>query len=66
MCSSDLKFEIALKETPNDPIVIYGMASMLDRKGNYDRLIELVEPIKNHSNPKTREACLAESIPARG
>ena len=52
------KFEIALKETPNDPITIYGLASMLDRKGYDDRVIELIEPLKVHSNPRTRERCL--------
>ncbi len=52
------KFEIAIKETPNDPLAIYGLASMLDRKGYSDRIIGLVDPIKSHSNPKTRERCL--------
>jgi len=52
------KFEIALKEEPNDPITIYGLTSMLDRKGFYDRVVELIEPLKTHPNPKTRERCL--------
>jgi len=52
------KLEIAFQETPNDPITIYGLASMLDRKGYSDRVVELVEPLKNRSNPKTREKCL--------
>jgi tetratricopeptide (TPR) repeat protein len=52
------KFEIALKEVPNDPITIYGMASMLDRKGHSDRIIELIEPLRVHSSAKTRERCL--------
>jgi len=52
------KFDVALKETPNDPIAIYGLASMLDRKGYSDRVIELLEPLRTHSNPKTRERCL--------
>jgi tetratricopeptide (TPR) repeat protein len=52
------KFEIALQETPNDPITIYGLASMLDRKGHYDRITELIEPLRKHPNPKTRERCL--------
>ncbi len=52
------KFDTALKETPNDPIAIFGLASMLGRKGHYDRVIELIEPLKGHPNPKTRERCL--------
>lgn len=52
------KFEIALQETPNDPLTIHGLASMLDRKGNDDRIIELIEPMKAHPNPRTREKCL--------
>jgi tetratricopeptide (TPR) repeat protein len=52
------KFEIARRETPNDPITLYGLASMLDRKGHYDRVIELIEPLKAHQNPKTKERCL--------
>lgn len=52
------KFEVALKEAPNDPITIYGLASMLDRKGYSDKVIELIEPLRTHSNPKTRERCL--------
>jgi tetratricopeptide (TPR) repeat protein len=52
------KFEIARQEAPNDPVTIYGLATMLDRKGFHDRVIELLEPIKSHSNPKTRERCL--------
>lgn len=52
------KFEVARRETPNDPITIYGLCSMYDRKGFHDHVIDLVEPIKNHTNPKTRERCL--------
>jgi tetratricopeptide (TPR) repeat protein len=52
------KFGVALKETPNDPITIYGLASMFERKGYSDKVIELIEPLKAHSNPKTRERCL--------
>ncbi len=52
------KFEIALKEAPNDPITIYGLASMLDRKGHSGRVIELLNPLRSHSSPRTRERCL--------
>jgi tetratricopeptide (TPR) repeat protein len=52
------KFAVALQETPNDPLTIYGLTSMYDRKGFHDHVIELINPIKNHTNPKTRERCL--------
>jgi hypothetical protein len=39
-------------------LTIHGLAAMLDRKGNDDRIIELIEPLKAHPNPKTRERCL--------
>jgi tetratricopeptide (TPR) repeat protein len=51
------KFEIALTETPNDPITIWALSSMLERKGHYAKIIRLLEPLKNHSNPKSREKC---------
>lgn len=47
-------FEIALKETPNDEIAMHALATMLDREGYYLRVIEVLEPIKDHSNERTR------------
>ena len=58
------KFEVALKETPNDPVAIYGLAQMLELKGHYDRMIELLEPLKAHPNPVTRERCLPKLLKA--
>ncbi|MEQ1947453.1 MAG: tetratricopeptide repeat protein [Bryobacteraceae bacterium] len=51
-------FETALKESPNDPIIIYGLCSMLDRKGSFARIIELAEPLSASFSPKTRASCL--------
>ena len=31
---------------------------MLERKGHFERIIDLLEPLKSHSNPKTRDRCL--------
>ena len=55
--STDLaieKFEVALTETPNDPVAIHALAHMLDRKGVYHRVIELLEPLASHPNATTR------------
>jgi tetratricopeptide (TPR) repeat protein len=49
------QFRIALEETPNDPLAIFGLASMLERKGHYQEIVPLLEPLRGHSNPKTRE-----------
>ncbi len=51
-------FETTLKETPNDPIAIYGVCAMLDRKGSYARVIELAKPMISSQNPKSKAACL--------
>jgi tetratricopeptide (TPR) repeat protein len=48
------KFEIALKETPNDATLAHALASMYDRKGFYRKVIELLEPLRSHRNAKTR------------
>jgi tetratricopeptide (TPR) repeat protein len=49
------KFEIALQETPNDPIALHALAHMVSRVGNWARVIELLEPIKNHPSIETRQ-----------
>jgi tetratricopeptide (TPR) repeat protein len=51
-------FEIALTETPNDVVAIHALAAMLARKGAYKRVIELLEPLANHQNRKTRDFAL--------
>jgi tetratricopeptide (TPR) repeat protein len=52
------KFEIARKETPNDPMLVHALASMYDRKGVYMKVIELLEPLRGHPSPKTRKRVL--------
>jgi tetratricopeptide (TPR) repeat protein len=59
--STDLaieKFEVALSESPNDVVAIHALATMLDRKGLYSRVIQLLEPLSNHSNSRTRSLVL--------
>ena len=48
------KFEVALAETPNDDKLVHALATMLDRKGVYKRVIELLEPLRHHRSVKTR------------
>lgn len=48
------KFEIALQETPNDPIAVHALAHMVSRAGNWSRVITLLEPIKEHPSIDTR------------
>lgn len=52
------KFETALIETPNDVLAIHALAHMLERKGKYNRVIELLEPLKDHPQRSTREKTL--------
>jgi len=49
------KFEVALAETPNDPVTIHALAHMLSRKGAYRRVIGLLEPLARHSSQTTRK-----------
>lgn len=49
------KFEIALAETPNDAIAIHALAHMRARRGEYAVVAELLEPLRKHPNPATRE-----------
>lgn len=48
-------FQYALVETPNDVIAIHALAHMLSRKGQYQKVIELLEPLADHSSRMTRE-----------
>ncbi len=48
-------FEIALAETPNDVVATHALAHMLTRKGQYQRVIALLEPLAGHSRLTTRE-----------
>lgn len=49
------KLEVALVETPNDPITLHALAHMLSRKGSYTRVIKLMEPLADSTHAKTRE-----------
>lgn len=48
------KLEIAVGEAPNDPIATTALAQLLDRQGRYNRIIELLEPFRDHPQDKTR------------
>lgn len=48
-------FETALRDTPDNPITIHSLATMMAKKGNFLRVITLLEPLLNHYNQKTRE-----------
>ncbi len=52
------KFEEAIKETPNDRIAVTALAQMYDRKGAYIRVIQLLGPLANHTDKKTRQYVL--------
>ena len=39
------KFEVAVAEAPNDTVARYALATVLDRKGHYRRIIEFLEPV---------------------
>jgi tetratricopeptide (TPR) repeat protein len=52
------KFETARIETPHDPVTLYVLANMYARKGMYSRVIEILEPLADHQNIKTREKVL--------
>lgn len=55
--STDLaieKFRIALIDAPEDRITKCNLALMLERKGMYNEIIELMEPLANHPDEATR------------
>jgi tetratricopeptide (TPR) repeat protein len=58
------KFEIALSETPNDPITIFNLARMYERKGAYRRVITLLEPLATHPSDKARRLALPVLVTA--
>lgn len=47
-------FKVAVAETPNDAVAIHALAHMLNRKGHYSIVIELLEPLATHTNNTTR------------
>jgi tetratricopeptide (TPR) repeat protein len=48
-------FEMAILENRNDVLAIHALAVMLARKSAFKRVIELLEPLRDHHNQKTRE-----------
>ena len=52
------KFENALDETPNDVLAIHALANMLERRGAYRRVVELLEPLSVHWSAVTRKKTL--------
>ena len=52
------KFETARREDPTDVLTTHALAHMLSRKGNYRRVIELLEPLSKHPNMTTRRKTL--------
>lgn len=46
--------EVALKETPNDPITNHALAKLYCMRGAYKKAIPLLEPLLGHPNLKTR------------
>jgi len=56
--STDLaieKFEVAIKESPNDYIATHALASMLMRKGGYERVKQILPPLTQHPHSNTRK-----------
>lgn len=52
------KLEVAHGEDPNDVIATHALAHMLSRQGRYRRVVELLEPLANHSSESTRRKTL--------
>jgi tetratricopeptide (TPR) repeat protein len=49
------KFEVAIQESPNDQIATHALASMLMRKGGYQRVKEILPPLTRHPSFLTRK-----------
>ncbi len=49
------RLEIALEEIPQDPTATCTLAGILSKRGHYKRVIELLEPFKNHPAQNTRD-----------
>ena len=48
------KFSVARMETPNDAMLVHALASLYDKRRVYRKVIELVEPFRDHPSPKSR------------
>jgi tetratricopeptide (TPR) repeat protein/type II secretory pathway predicted ATPase ExeA len=51
-------FLIAYKISPNDRITIHALAHMYDRKGQFGKVINLLEPLRKHHSKLTRKKSL--------
>jgi tetratricopeptide (TPR) repeat protein len=51
-------FLIAYGISPNDKVTIHALAHMYDRKGQYLKVIELLEPLRKHHDRMTRKKTL--------
>jgi hypothetical protein len=60
------KFELARLETPHDPTLLHALASLYERRDVYSKVIELLEPLKDHPSPRTRALALRSLIKAYG
>ncbi|HQP88898.1 MAG TPA: NB-ARC domain-containing protein [Thermoanaerobaculia bacterium] len=47
-------FEEGLRQTPNDRVAAHALAHMLSRKGQWHRVIEILEPFRSHADAETR------------
>ncbi len=52
------KFEIAHAEDLTDVVAIHALAHMLSKKGQFNRVKELLEPLASHPNDTTRRKTL--------
>lgn len=48
-------FETALEESPNDVVAKHALAVMLVRKGVYGRIVQLLEPLRDHPSERTKD-----------
>jgi tetratricopeptide (TPR) repeat protein len=49
------QFEVALHETPKDAICRHALGDCYVKSGNFQRAVEVLEPLLNHPTTKTRE-----------
>ncbi|WP_160158486.1 RNA-binding domain-containing protein [Cellulomonas sp. SLBN-39] len=56
--SAEEKLLVSHEENPSDPIARHALATCYDRRGAYRLVIELLEPVRETSNSKTREKSL--------
>lgn len=51
-------FRIAHEISPNDPLTVHALAHMYDRKGQFRKVIRLLEPFRKHHSKLTRKKSL--------